>query len=173
MQKSDLLKAKQGKLKKADPHYFRILCIDEVSWPFSWLRGQDIEIWPKISFQDLLLEGKINRLFSQSLTSRFWSYLRLICNQISQLWISPEVSGRCPKSVFDSLNILNTLVARFYQNFLSLFFHKIGEFLCSLEWKKTEFFNPPPTFVFSPLLMPSTACWTLIGLFLGTPCSTY
>ena len=51
-----------------------------------------------------------NRLFSQSLTSSFWSYLRLICNQISQLWVSPEVSGGCPKSDFDSMNILNTLV---------------------------------------------------------------
>ena len=51
-----------------------------------------------------------NRLFSQSLTSSFWSYLRLICNQISQLWVSPEVSGGCPKSDFDSMNILNTLL---------------------------------------------------------------
>ena len=47
------------KLKKADPHYCWILCIEEVSWPFSWLRGQFIKIWPKMSFQDLLLEGKI------------------------------------------------------------------------------------------------------------------
>ena len=47
------------KLKKADPHYFWILFIEEVSWPFSWLRVQFIEIWSKISFQDLLLEGKI------------------------------------------------------------------------------------------------------------------
>ena len=29
-----------------------------------------------------------NRLFSQLLTSSFWSYLGLICNQISQLWVS-------------------------------------------------------------------------------------
>ena len=47
------------KLKKADLHYFWILFIEEVSWPFSWLRVQFIEIWSKISFQDLLLEGKI------------------------------------------------------------------------------------------------------------------
>ena len=33
------------------------------------------------------------RLFSQSLTSSFWSYLRLICNQTSQSWVSPEVLG--------------------------------------------------------------------------------
>ena len=29
--KSDLMKPKQGKLKKADPHYFWILCIGKVS----------------------------------------------------------------------------------------------------------------------------------------------
>ena len=83
------LKPKQGKLKKADPHYF-------------WFR------WGFLTFQLpqeprylYLLKNSLsrppfrrqNRLFSQTLTSSFWSYLSLICNQISQWWVSPEV--RC------------------------------------------------------------------------------
>ena len=54
--------------------------------------------------------------------------------------------------------------------FSQLFFHKSGEFLCSLERKFPKFFKTHPPFVCSPLLMPSTACQTLIPLFLGTPC---
>ena len=43
----------------------------------------------------------------------------------------------------------------------------MGSFV--LIWKE---FLTHPTFVFSPLLMPSTACQTLIPLFFGTPCTT-
>ena len=50
-----------------------------------------------------------------------------------------------------------------------LFFHIYGEFLCSLERKKPELFKTYPTFIFSPLLMPSIACWMLNTLFLGHP----
>ena len=54
--------------------------------------------------------------------------------------------------------------------FSQLFFHKSGEFLCSLERKFPDLFKTHPPFVCSPLLMPSTACQTLIPLFFGTPC---
>ena len=55
--------------------------------------------------------------------------------------------------------------------FLSCFFCKNGNFLCSLERKFPDFFKTHPTFVFSPILMPSMACQTLIPLFFGTPCT--
>ena len=61
----------------------------------------------------------------------------------------------------------NHVWPRFYQ----LFYHQNGEFLCSLERKFPEFFKTHPTFVFSPLLMPSMACQTLIPLFFWTPCN--
>ena len=54
--------------------------------------------------------------------------------------------------------------------FSQLFFHKNVESLCSSDRKFPEFFKTHKTFVFSSLLMPSTALWTLILIFLGTPC---
>ena len=53
--------------------------------------------------------------------------------------------------------------------FSQLFFHNNGELLCSLERKFPEFFKTHPTFLCSPLLMPSKACQTLLTYFLGHP----
>ena len=65
--------------------------------------------------------------------------------------------------------ILSRGVGMFNRVFLNCFFTKIGEFLCSLEWKFPEFYKTHPTFVFGPLLMPPTARQILIPLFLGHP----
>ena len=58
-------------------------------------------------------------------------------------------------------------------SFSQPFFHKIREFLCSLERKKPELSKTHPTFVFRPLLVSFMAYWTRITVFLGTPCSLY
>ena len=54
--------------------------------------------------------------------------------------------------------------------FLDRFVHKNGDILCSLVRKSPEFFKTHPTFVFSPLQVPSIAHQTRITVFFGTPC---
>ena len=57
-----------------------------------------------------------------------------------------------------------------WTHFSQSFSDKNEEFLCSSERKFPELFKTHPTFVYSPLLVPSTVVWTLIHLFFGTPC---
>ena len=57
-----------------------------------------------------------------------------------------------------------------WTHFSQSFSDKNEEFLCSSERKFPEFSKTPPTFLHRSLLMASTAVWTLINLFFGTPC---
>ena len=50
------------------------------------------------------------------------------------------------------------------------FSDKIEEFLCLTERKFPELFKNHPTYVYSPLLVPSMACQTQRGVFFETPC---
>ena len=56
-----------------------------------------------------------------------------------------------------------------WTNFSQSFSNKNEEFLCSLERKLPEFCKTHPTFVSSPLLVPSTACQSQKCVFLGHP----
>ena len=56
-----------------------------------------------------------------------------------------------------------------WTHFSQSFFDKNEEFLCSSERKFPELFKTHPTFVYSPLLVPSMACQTQRGVFLGHP----
>ena len=62
-------------------------------------------------------------------------------------------------------------VKHLWPHFSQSFSDKNEEFLCSSERKFPEFSKTPPTFIHRSLLMPSTAVWTLINLFFGTPCT--
>ena len=53
------------------------------------------------------------------------------------------------------------------------FLDKNTKFLCSLDWKFPEFFKTHPTFIFRPFPRPVMGIWTLIPVFLGTPCTFY
>ena len=58
-----------------------------------------------------------------------------------------------------------------WTHFSQSFSDKNEEFLCSSERKFPELFKTHPTFVYSPLLVPSMACQTQRGVFFETPCS--
>ena len=57
-----------------------------------------------------------------------------------------------------------------WTHFSQSFSDKNEEFLCSSERKFPELFKTHPTFVYSPLLVPSMACQTQRGVFFETPC---
>ena len=57
-----------------------------------------------------------------------------------------------------------------WTHFSQLFSDKNEEFLCPSERKFPELFKTHPTFVYSPLLVPSMACQTQRGVFFETPC---
>ena len=59
-----------------------------------------------------------------------------------------------------------------WTHFSQSFSDKNEEFLCSSERKFHELFKTHPTFVYSPLLVPSMACQTQRGVFFETPCIT-
>ena len=56
-----------------------------------------------------------------------------------------------------------------WTHFSQSFSDKNEEFLCSSERKFPELFKTHPTFVYSPLLVPSKACQTQRGVFFRHP----
>ena len=60
-----------------------------------------------------------------------------------------------------------------WTHFSQLFSDKNEEFLCPSERKFPELFKTHPTFVYSPLLVPSMACQTQRGVFFETPCISH
>ena len=60
-----------------------------------------------------------------------------------------------------------------WTHFFQSFSDKNEVFLCSSERIFSELFKTHPTFVYSPLLVPSMDCQTQRGVFFETPCITY